>query len=673
MISVYTEGDRCKKCYSCVRSCPTKAIQVHGGQADILEEYCISCGHCVAVCSQGAKMVESAVDRVIGLLEGEDGSFDSSNRVFAMVAPSFPAAFLGTEPERLVGALKQVGFSGVFEVAFGADLVSYEYYKRYRSLLKESEGSFIISTPCPAIMYYVEKIYPELTPYLARIVSPMEAMARVIRQTVDAHGRIVFIGPCAAKKDEARELEDVDAVLTFSELRELFSKKGLMPSDARSADFDEPHANLGKIYPVTGGLLKAACISSDLLESPVNVVEGPERVSDILKVLSGRVRTGDKAHYRLYDLLFCEGCIGGPFMMNDLTFYERKKYIVDYIRRRPVVHNIEEWARLHENYLRIDLSRDFHSLKKEVREPPEEEIKKILAMTNKLRLEDELNCGACGYVSCRAKAVAVYKGMAEVEMCLPYLISKIEKTLDDLKENQTKLIQAEKLASMGQMAAGIAHEINNPLGVVLMYSHLLKDELDGNAQATEDLTRIIGEAERTRNIVRGILNFARQEKVDRRSTDVNEVVKQSLTGVLKSFPEGQYREALELDPGLEPQMVDLSQLRQVFDNVIKNACEAMPGGGVVTIKTERVDDGFSVSVSDTGRGIPEDNLSKIFSPFFTTKPVGKGTGLGLSVCYGIVKMHGGSIEARNNPGGGACFTIKINKYLETADAKNTHS
>jgi two-component system NtrC family sensor kinase len=672
MISVYTEGDRCKKCYSCVRSCPTKAIQVHGGQADILEEYCISCGQCVAVCSQGAKMVESAVDRVIAFLEGMDNAPGSRNRVFAIIAPSFPAAFLGVEPERLVGALRRLGFAGVFEVAFGADLVSYEYYKRYRKLLTEEEGSFIISTPCPSIVSYVEKIFPELTPYLARIVSPMEAMARVIRRTADADGRaggrIVFIGPCAAKKDEARELGTVDAVLTFSELGELFSRKNLKPADAPPSDFDEPHANLGKIYPVTGGLLKAACISADLLDSPVNVVEGPERVSDILKVLSGRIQTGEKANYRLYDLLFCEGCIGGPFMVNDLTFYERKKYIVQYIKRRPVVHNIEEWALQHEKYLSVDLSRDFHSLKKEVKEPPEEEIRKILAMTNKLRSEDELNCGACGYVSCRAKAVAVYKGMAEVEMCLPYLISKIEKTVDDLKENQERLIQAEKLASMGQMAAGIAHEINNPLGVVLMYSHLLKDELNGNAQATDDLARIIGEAERTRNIVRGILNFARQEKVDRRSTDVNEVVKQSLSGILKSFPDEQYRTVLDLDAGLDSQMVDMSQLRQVFDNVIKNACEAMPAGGVITVKTGHNDDGFSVSVSDTGRGIPEENLGKLFSPFFTTKPVGKGTGLGLSVCYGIVKMHGGSIEARNNPGGGACFTIKINKYLENVHA-----
>jgi nitrogen-specific signal transduction histidine kinase len=418
---------------------------------------------------------------------------------------------------------------------------------------------------------------------------------------------------------------------------------------------------------VTGGLLKAASINTDLLDSPVTVVEGPERVTEILRVLAGRLQSGKKASYRFYDLLFCEGCIGGPFMVNGLTFYERKKFIVDYIKKREVTGDIEVWARSHERYLGIDLSRDFSPKRREVVLPPDEEIKKILAMTNKRDPKDELNCGACGYASCRDKAVAVFRGMAEVEMCLPYLISKIEKTIDDLKENQAKLIQAEKLASMGQMAAGIAHEINNPLGVLLMYSHLLKDELDGRAEAVQDVDRIIQEAERTRKIVRGILNFARQEKVDRKSADINQVVEHSLGVVLGSFPEGRYSTRLELDGDLGLQMVDVNQLRQVFDNILKNACEAMPEGGVISVRTEKEEDSFSVSISDTGPGIPEENLGKLFNPFFTTKPVGKGTGLGLSVCYGIVKMHGGSIDASNNPGGGASFRIKINKYLENVN------
>ena len=260
------------------------------------------------------------------------------------------------------------------------------------------------------------------------------------------------------------------------------------------------------------------------------------------------------------------------------------------------------------------------------------------------------------------KAIAVYRGMAEVEMCLPYLISKIEKTVDDLRENQTRLIQAEKLASMGQMAAGIAHEINNPLGVLLMYSYLLKEDLEESSQSAEDIDRIINEAERTKKIVKNILNFARKEKTERKPTEINKLVQDSLDVVLKSFAENKYIVDLNMDHSLGLWWVDPNQLRQVFDNIIKNACEAMPSGGTMSIKTEKEEDRFSVIISDTGCGIVKENLSKLFSPFFTTKPVGKGTGLGLPVCYGIVKMHEGNIEAGNNPDRGAYFKIIIKKY-----------
>ncbi|MBE3132885.1 MAG: histidine kinase, partial [Acidobacteria bacterium] len=244
-------------------------------------------------------------------------------------------------------------------------------------------------------------------------------------------------------------------------------------------------------------------------------------------------------NYRLFDLLFCEGCIGGPVMVNDLTFYERKKYVVQYMTSRPLSRDIEEWADEHAEYLDIDLSTGFHPVTREEVAAPEEEIRAILAQTGKQTHEDELNCGACGYPSCREKALAVYRGKAEVEMCLPYLIARVETAMKDLKENQARLIQAEKLASMGQMAAGIAHEINNPLGVVLMYAHLLKDDLAEGAQGRQDAERVIAEAERTQKIVRGILNFAREEKVERRPTDINELVRASVSGILGTSQNGE--------------------------------------------------------------------------------------------------------------------------------------
>ena len=303
-----------------------------------------------------------------------------------------------------------------------------------------------------------------------------------------------------------------------------------------------------------------------------------------------------------------------------------------------------------------------------VAEPPvpEEDIRAILARTGKLRPEDELNCRACGYASCRDKAIAVHRGIAEVEMCLPYLISRLEDAISSIKENQDRLIQAEKLASMGQMAAGIAHEINNPLGVVLMYAHLLLEELGDGAspEAREDALRIAHEAGRTRSIVQGILNFAREEKVERRPTDINALLGDALAGARSLDPEGRIRVETDLDASMPTYRVDPRQLRQVFDNVIRNAIDVMPGGGTLGVTSRGLAGAFTVQVTDTGPGIPEDLLPKLFTPFVTTKPVGRGTGLGLSVCYGIVKMHGGSITASNRPGGGASFEITIREPAE---------
>ncbi len=658
MEAVYTVGEECKKCYSCVRICPTKAIEVHGGKAHIIPEKCVSCGYCVNVCSQNAKRIKSGVEDTLRLLE------DDPDNTCAIIAPSFPAAFLEVEPEEVVGALRNTGFSAVYEVAFGADLVSYAYYEIFKNQDLSDPYKFYISTPCPAVVAFVERQFPDLVENLAPIVSPMEAMAKLIKEKINPEAAIVFIGPCVAKKDEAGRLGLVDSVLTFDELFELFENRGTDPARAEGAPFDPPLANLGRIYPVTGGLLKAAGIDADLIESPAAIIEGKDRVAEILQVLKGRKEAGKTFPYKLFDLLFCEGCIAGPVMHNDLTYYERKKYIINYMKKRPLISDLQEWKQCHKKYLEIDLSKQFSRLQVHMPMPTEEEIKKILAKTGKYTKEDELNCRACGYNSCREKAVAVWRGIAEVEMCLPYLISKLEKTISDLTENQAKLIQAEKLASMGQMAAGIAHEINNPLGVVLMYSHILKEELEPDHELTPDVDKVISEAERTRKIVRRILNFAREERIERAPADINSIVRTTAEQVT-SYENGEQAEIVyELDEAIGEQNVDAAQLRQVFDNILRNAVEVMHEGGRITISSSDGEGDFTVVIKDQGPGIDEEKMSKLFSPFFTTKPVGKGTGLGLAVCYGIVKMHGGTIHAGNNPDGGAFFEIKIKKTFE---------
>ncbi len=656
-LAVFTVAERCRKCYSCVRTCPTKAIQVRGGQAEIIASECISCGYCVPMCSQSAKRIRSSVADVISLLE-------SARPCCTMVAPSFPAGFLEVDPQRVVGSLVSCGFDQVYEVAFGADLVAYEYNRRYRHLETDEIG-FLISTPCPVVVSFVEKICPELTPHLAGVVSPMEAMARVVRERLTPAGSpqpaIVFIGPCVAKKDEARRLGLVDAVLTFDEAHELFEARGVDPARAPAREFDPPHANLGRIYPIAGGLLKAAGVDNDLLDSPVSVEEGSGRVADLLLELAASVRDGRPVATRLFDLLFCEGCIGGPAVSNDLTIYDRKKNIVSYIKRGTVINDPELWAEQHAEYLDLDLSKSFTPLARNEQLVPDEEIRAILARTGKLEPEDELNCRACGYESCRDKAVAVYRGIAEVEMCLPYLISRLEEAIEDLKESQSRLIQAEKLASMGQMAAGIAHELNNPLGIVLMYSHLLMTQLEEerDGRSLEDVERIVREAERARVIVQGILNFARENRLELQETDINALIREAARTAASLDPARRVQVDLSLDERVGARKVDPSQLRQVLDNLLKNAVEAMPDGGGISIETLKQDGEIRIRVADTGPGIPEKMLAHLFTPFHTTKGVGKGTGLGLSVCYGIIKMHGGSIQAANRPDGGALFEITL--------------
>ena len=267
-LGVYTAGEHCKKCYSCVRICPTKAIVVHSGEANIIPGKCISCGYCVGGCSQGAKKIRSSVAEVVALLE-------SGRSCAAMLAPSFPAAFPNLDAPRLVGALAACGFAGVYEVAYGADLVSREYFRLYRELVASGDQRFMISSPCPAVVSYVEKICPELVPYLARVKSPMEAMATVIRERAAAGARMPAPRPSCSSGPAWRRRtrpSGTPSLMRFSPSRSSTSCSKLeasIPNGRKRRPFDPPQADLGRIYPVTGGLLKAAAIDDDLLESPV--------------------------------------------------------------------------------------------------------------------------------------------------------------------------------------------------------------------------------------------------------------------------------------------------------------------------------------------------------------------------------------------------------------------
>lgn len=647
---VTTITQRCKRCYSCIRECPAKAIRVINGQAVVIDERCISCGHCVKVCSQSAKQILSDINKVLYNILHEGNAV-------AMIAPSFPASFPDNY-SKIPSALKELGFSKVVETAFGADLIS----KYYSDLAESGIEETVISTACPAVFNWIEKYFNEIIPNLAKVVSPMIAMGRYVKKNYGDDTKVVFIGPCVAKKSEYQDSEvndAVDAVLTFTELKEIFNLKNIDFEKLEELELDPPHAYLGKSFPLTGGLLKTANISGDILEKEIIVVEGKERVEEIIQEIADK-----KIKSKFIDILFCEGCISGPAIDSDLNFYSKREKVIGFIEKNINSFDKHEWKSTLYNNRDLNLTRSFQSKNQRRPMPTEEEIKKILARTNKYSKSDELNCGSCGYATCREYAIAIAKNLAEDDMCLPFMIDKLELAYKELKETQEQLHSAEKLASIGQLAAGVAHEINNPLGSIMLYANILKRKIERcseDPQSKEDLSLIIEEANRCKNIVANLLNFARQGKLRITTVNINELIKNviKLLKVNPDFHDIEFTINNQID-SIEIE-ADADQLKQVFINIITNGCEALENSRTKKIGVDIMtkENSIVIEISDTGCGIPHDNLGKLFTPFFTTKKMGKGTGLGLAITYGIIKMHKGEIKVNSILNKGTTFTLTL--------------
>ncbi|MBK7979707.1 MAG: GHKL domain-containing protein [Ignavibacteriae bacterium] len=647
---VSTISHKCKRCYSCVRECPEKAIKVFEGQAIVLSNRCISCGHCVKVCSQEAKKIVSDIDNVLDFL------IPNFNTI-AIIAPAFAAAF----PDnyfKIPNALKAIGFSKVIETAFGADLISQEYNNYWEG----HHDKVVISSPCPAIVNFIEKYYADLVDNLAKIVSPMVATGRYLKDKFGNETKVIFIGPCVAKKSEYtdEEVNDaIDGVLTFTELKKIFALKNINLNDYEDSFFDPPYANMGKSYALSGGLLKTASLESDVLGKKIIVVDGKQKVEELIQDISeGKIKSS------FVDILFCEGCISGPAIETDMNYYVRREKVIEYIEENITHVDKNIWKSEIYNSRNLNLKRNFKSKSQRIPMPNEASIKQILSSTNKITKQDELNCGACGYKTCREYAVNIAKGIAEKDMCLPFLIDKMEKAYDELKDTQAQLQNAEKLASIGQLAAGVAHEINNPLGTILLFASILKEDIENKTTKisnVEDVKMIIDETDRCKKIVSNLLNFARQgslniEKINICKT-INDVIKS--IKVNPKFSDVKLSFASTLPE--EKFNFDRDQIKQVLINLITNACESTEDSSTkeVKIKVFISNNKLNIEINDTGTGIEEDNKSKLFVPFFTTKKIGKGTGLGLAISYGIVKMHKGNIEVKSKINEGSTFTVQL--------------
>jgi len=343
-------------------------------------------------------------------------------------------------------------------------------------------------------------------------------------------------------------------------------------------------------------------------------------------------------------------------MNTDLSLFEKKEIITNYSK-----NNIKEYAG--KILPELDLKRGFTVDDKRLLMPSEEQIREILASINKTKPEDEFNCGFCGYDTCREKAVAVFQGLAENEMCLPYMIEKLEKS-------QEIIIQQEKLSCLGQMAAGVAHELNNPLAGSLIYIRLLLRKLKGGTFESESgenyLENIEKEIKRCSKIIKNLLDFARQSQPVTLKTDINGILEDCLAMLEHQAQLENVLVIKELERNLPPVLIDPDQMRQVFINLILNAIQAMQKGGELTISSSYMPQTKEVTLAfkDTGCGISKENLKKLFLPFFTTKEDSRGVGLGLAVVHGIIEKHGGKIDVDSEVAKGTTFTIKLGAYYE---------
>jgi len=399
----------CKNCYKCIRSCPVKAIAFQDDQAKIIEEACTLCGSCLLVCPQNAKTVVSDLEKVKGFI-------NKNEKVYVSLAPSFVSAFKVKDEKTFFHALKSLGFTHVEETAAGASFVSMEYEK----LIKEKKMRNIITTACPSIVYLVEKYYPEVIEDLAPVVSPMIAHAKMMKCMYGPRIKVVFIGPCISKKEECNDLQNqglVDAVITFEELEKWFESENIDINECGELENKSIKNAAARFYPVPGGILKTIGIPERKNYRCVSI-DGIDRCMSILD----SIKKGETKNYFIEMNNCAGGCLGGP-CIKSLTggYLEARDRLIEYVKKsaRNTGTDILQDAK-------VNLSKVFVNLSKEDKMPNEDTIREILSKTGKFTKEQELNCGACGYSTCREKAIAVYNNKAQIYMCLPYMRERAE-------------------------------------------------------------------------------------------------------------------------------------------------------------------------------------------------------------------------------------------------------
>lgn len=392
-----TSNDRCRRCYACVRACPVKALAIEDDSVVVKQEMCVGCGSCVRACKQGAKTYMSQWKRGLELAR--------SGVATVILAPSFPGSYPETDPLKVIGALRELGFSQVWDASWGAEIVMSEYSK-----VIDEDGShkLHVGSMCPSAVRMVQRFYPSLTPNLMKIASPMVAASRAAWATGAQH--VVFVGPCPAKKAEGRWTESQsiaglpDLVLTFAELDEMFKGAGVDLSASEASAPDVFSDNAFRLLPLPMGMVQEATWESS--------VSGSQDTIELLDALSAGL-----AGVEFADVSMCRGCIAGVGYPHGDSLWSRRRAVERYAQ-------MDLSAGLVPPRTPVNLAVEYSPDPLNLAVPSDEEIAEILQRTGKYGREDELDCGACGFATCRDKAVAVARGLAEVDMCLPFLLKR---------------------------------------------------------------------------------------------------------------------------------------------------------------------------------------------------------------------------------------------------------
>ena len=396
----------CKNCYKCIRHCPVKAIRFSGNQAHIIGNECILCGQCFVVCPQDAKEIVNEVEKVKVFLQ-------SGEPVVVSIAPSFIANYDGAGINSMRTALKKLGFYDVEETAIGATIVKNEYER----MLEEEDRDVVISSCCHSINLLIQKHYPSALEYLADVMSPMQAHCQDIKKRIP-NAKTVFVGPCVAKKDEAEYYDGiVDAVLTFEELSEWLQEEKIEIETVQ----DNNNYSRARFFPTTGGILKTM---SEVKGYTYVAIDGVENCIQVLKDLEK-----GKIHNCFIEMSACVGsCVGGPVIEK----YHHTSNIKDYIEVANYAGKKDFDVAQPKT---IELKKTFSYIEQRNTKPSEIEINNILRQMGKFKPSQELNCGSCGYNTCREKAIAIIQGKAEISMCLPFLKDKAESFSDTIVNN----------------------------------------------------------------------------------------------------------------------------------------------------------------------------------------------------------------------------------------------